>query len=478
MDVPGHPGPGPAGSYVAPWQFRNFKERTPGEHIEDRMAAEAVAWMETNRSRPFFLNYWMFSVHAPFDAKPALIEKHRARVNPADPQRSPTYAAMVESMDDAVGTLLDALDRLKLADQTIIIFTSDNGGNMYNEVDGGAPTSNAPLRGGKATLFEGGTRVPAVIAWPGVTKAGTRSEAMIQSEDYYPTLLAGLGLAPTAGQRFDGTNCLPALRGAAFDRGAVFQYFPHNPAVPDWLPPAVSVHLDDWKLIRIFHGGEQGAHRHLLFNLRRDLGEKHNLAAQEPERVRQLDAMIETFLANTKAVVPVRNPAFDPSKYRPEDEGQSKPRRAANATNSAPATAKAAAGDNPRMEGWKTRGCTAVVRDSIATITATGTAPFLGFAPGPLAEGAKLRFRMKAEGGQGQVVWLANASADPATAPKPVAFAAKAGAWAEISADIPAPGNKAGILRLFLPPSGAPVELDWIELTSGTQTRRWEFDGR
>ena len=125
----------------------------------------------------------------------ALIEKHRARVNPSDAQRSPTYAAMIESMDDAIGTLLDALDRLQIADNTIIIFTSDNGGNMYNEVDGTTPTSNAPLRGGKATMFEGGTRVPCVIAWPGITTAGSRSDAIIQSEDYYPTLLDGLGLA-------------------------------------------------------------------------------------------------------------------------------------------------------------------------------------------------------------------------------------------------------------------------------------------
>ena len=239
VDVPHHPGPGPAGSYVAPWKFANFKERVPGEHIEDRMAAEAVAWMEKNRDRPFYLNYWMFSVHAPFDAKQALIEKHRARVNPADPQRSPTYAAMIESMDDAIGTLLDALDRLKIADNTIIIFTSDNGGNMYNEVDGTTPTSNAPLRGGKATMFEGGTRVPGVIVWPGITAAGSRSDAIIQSEDYYPTLLDGLGLKAAPDQRFDGVSILPALRGSELDRDAVFQYFPHNPGVPDWLPPAV-----------------------------------------------------------------------------------------------------------------------------------------------------------------------------------------------------------------------------------------------
>lgn len=222
VDVPHHPGPSPAGSFVAPWKFENFQERTPGEHIEDRMADEAVAWMEKNKDRPFYLNYWMFSVHAPFDAKKANIEKHRGRVNPADPQHSPTYAAMIESMDDAIGTLLDALDRLQVADNTVIIFTSDNGGNMYNEIDGTTPTSNAPLRGGKATMFEGGTRVPGVIVWPDITAAGSRSDAIIQSEDYYPTLLAGLNLKPAEGQRFDGSSILPALKGDALADKAIF----------------------------------------------------------------------------------------------------------------------------------------------------------------------------------------------------------------------------------------------------------------
>jgi arylsulfatase A-like enzyme len=227
-------------------------------------------------------------------------------------------------MDDAVGTLLDALDRLSIADNTVIIFTADNGGNMYNEVDGTTPTSNAPLRGGKATLFEGGTRVPCVIVWPGITAAGSRCDAIVQSEDYYPTLLDGLGLKPVPGQRFDGKSILPALQSAKIARDAVFQYFPHQTNVPDWLPPAVSVHCGGWKLIRIFHGGDNGAHRYLMFNLRDDLGEKNNLASQRPELVNELDGLITEFLADTKAIVPVPNPAFDPSKYRPELEGKPK----------------------------------------------------------------------------------------------------------------------------------------------------------
>jgi arylsulfatase A-like enzyme len=404
VDLPHHAGPGPAGSFVAPWKFAHFREKTPGEHIEDRMAAEAVAWMEQQGARPFFLNYWMFSVHAPFDAKKANIEKHRARVSAQDAQRSPTYAAMIQSMDDAVGTLLDALDRLGIADQTIVIFTSDNGGNMYNEIDGTTPTSNRPLRGGKATMYEGGTRVPGVVVWPGVATPGSRSEALVQSEDFYPTLLAGLALPPAAGQRFDGASILPALKGDALAGKAVFQYFPHAPGVPDWLPPAVSVHRDEWKLIRIFHGGEQGAHRHLLFHLREDVGEKHNVAAQHPRLVRELDGLIENFLAETKAVVPVPNPDFDPAKYRPEDEGRQRPK----------GKAKATATTNDDGQGWQaSRDAAVTIAKGELKIVASGSDPWI--ATRRLPVGAKgpftLKLRLKSTA-KGQALVYFNATAN------------------------------------------------------------------
>lgn len=326
VDVPHWPGPGPAGSYVAPWRFPDFDPDTPNEHIEDRMAREAVEWMEQHKDEPFFLNYWMFSVHAPFDAKRSLIEKYRKRIDPSDEQRCPTYAAMVESMDDAVGTLLDTIDRLGIAKRTIVIFFSDNGGNMYNEVDGVPPTSNRPLRGGKATVFEGGVRVPCIVIWPGVVGGNARTDTVIESSDFYPTILEMLGLRPRDGQKFDGISIVPALKGRPLERQAIFTYFPHRPRVPDWLPPSVAVHQGDWKLIRVFHGGEGGEHRWKLFNLREDLGERNDLAAREPQRVKQLDALIEQFLAETKAVVPTPNPAFDPSAYRPDQEGKPAPR--------------------------------------------------------------------------------------------------------------------------------------------------------
>ncbi|MBK1828857.1 sulfatase [Haloferula rosea] len=326
VDIPHWPGPGPAGSFVAPWKFKNFDPDpdVPNQHIEDRMATEAVAFMEKHKDEPFFLNYWMFSVHAPFDAKAELIRKYRDKIDPNDPQRSAIYAAMIESMDDAVGTLLDALDRLGIADNTIVVFFSDNGGNMYNDVEGTTPTSNAPLRGGKANVYEGGVRVPCIVSWPDLVKPATTSNEIIQGCDFYPTFIEGLGLKPEPDQQFDGVNILPALKGGSLDREAIFSYFPHSPPIPGWLPPSVTVWKGDWKLIRLFHQGENGSHRWKLYNLRDDIGEKNDRSSQEPERVQELDKMIGDFLDDTNAVTPVPNPNFKPSAYQPEREGVGK----------------------------------------------------------------------------------------------------------------------------------------------------------
>ena len=490
VDIPHHPGPGPAGSFLAPWKFANFKENTPGEHIEDRMAAEAVEWMEQQKGKPFYMNYWMFSVHAPFDAKKAYIDKQRTRVDSKDAQRSPTYAAMVESMDDAIGTLLDALDRLKIADDTIIIFTADNGGNMYNEVDATTPTSNRPLRGGKATMFEGGTRVPCVVVWPGVAAAGSRNDALVQSEDFYPSLLDGLQishLAPRDEQNasaakktpdsskissasgvpsssrvamtatFDGASILPALKGDALAGKSIFQYFPHAPGVPDWLPPAVSVHRDDWKLIRLFHGGENGAHRHLLFNLRDDLGEKNNLAAQKPELVTELDALIEKFLADTEAVVPVPNPAFDPKKYHPELEGKAKLKAEGKAK--APAKSKGKDDGDPALQGWKARDCKAAVNDGVLRLTNIGDACFLGSSSAKHSGPSTAKFRIKAKAGTSHFDWITDGKTHRAD------FTLNGGDWEEITVKLPAEGPL-GIVRLYLPMQESSVEIDWIELSS------------
>ncbi|WP_414664763.1 sulfatase [Horticoccus sp. 23ND18S-11] len=326
VDYPHWPGPGPAGSYVAPWKFPEALKFTgqPGEHIEDRMATEAIAFMKAHKDEPFYINYWAFSVHAPYDAKPALIEKYRAKaakLPPGSGQRNPVYAAMVQSLDDNVGRLLDTLDELKLAEKTIIVFFSDNGGVHWLA---GTPeatqalgiadipiTSNAPLRGGKATTYEGGTREPCVIVWPGLTKAAAVTDTIIQSVDFFPTFADVLKLQIPDTLKFDGKSFAPALRGTAHDRGPTFCHFPHTTPASGGLA-STWVRVGDWKLIRFYCLNDDQSDLLELYNLKDDLGETRNLAAQQPARVAELNALITGFLKDTDAVVPPRNPDYDP----------------------------------------------------------------------------------------------------------------------------------------------------------------------
>ncbi len=416
VDVPHWPGPGPAGSFVAPWKFPDFDPNTPNEHIEDRMALEAVAFMEEHRDEPFFLNYWMFSVHAPFDAKPELIEQYRQVVDKDSPQRSPIYAAMIESMDDAVGTLLDTLDRLGVADNTIIVFTSDNGGNMYNVVEDTTATSNAPLRGGKATMYEGGTRVPQIVCWPGHVEPGSRTDVLTNSCDVYPTLLDMLSMSPADGQSFDGVSITPALAGKSLTRDAIFTYFPHDPPVPQWMPPSVSVHRGDWKLLRLFACGENGGDRWKLFNIRDDIGENHDLVAEYPEVVKELDLLIEDFLVDANAVRPIPNPNFDRSKYSIESEGEPGAGHFGSKVSKGQApkgkAAKSTDSKNTKkaVGGWTPSGdCEIAISNHTLVITSQGGDPFVTTTLETAVEPKGLMFEFVAESnsqGNGQVFWL------------------------------------------------------------------------
>jgi arylsulfatase A-like enzyme len=318
VDVPHYPGPGPAGSYVAPWKFPPQLKFTgqPEEHIEERMATEAIRFIHTNQDRPFYLNYWSFSVHAPFDGRKDLIEKYRRKADPADEQRCPVYGAMVQSLDEAVGRLLDTLDALDLSRRTIVVFFSDNGGNMYNRVEGIPPTSNRPLRGGKATLFEGGTRVPCAVIWPGKVKPGSTSDALLSSTDFYPTILEMLGLDPQPGQHFDGVSQVPTLLGRRAPRQTAYCFFPHYTPATGNIPGAW-VRRGDWKLIRFFCDGPSQANRVELYNLRKDMGETKDLASDRPRTVKRLDALLSAFLRDTRAVLPKPNPAYSPDAPPP-----------------------------------------------------------------------------------------------------------------------------------------------------------------
>ena len=456
-DLPHTAGPGPGGGngYFAPWQFWKG-EGKPGDHIEDRMAEEAEKFIAANKGRPFFLNYWAFSVHSPWMAKDEYIAEAAPRADKNAPQRNPMYAGMIRSLDDAVGRITAALEKNGVADNTIILFTGDNGSwhNVAKEATKSKEfadvpvTSNAPFRSGKASNYEGGTRVPLLAVWPGKIAPASTSDAIVQSTDFFPTLLDLAQLPQPAGVKFDGASFAAALHGEALKRDTIFSHFPHGGRSDiDGFRPATWVRRGDWKLIRFFADNDDGSDKLELYNLRDDVSETKNLAAEKADLARELNALVAGFLKDTEAVVPVRNPAFG------------KP---------APAPAK-----DPLL-GWKARACTAAVKDGIVTVTGKGDAPFLGFSAGKTSGPTVVKFRVRtASGGVGKVEWLPTpAAADQA---KSVAFQIPAGDWQELTVQLPAEGPL-GIVRLYLPAQKESVQLDWIELKSaGEKSQRSDF---
>ncbi len=305
----GYPGPPPPGHYFSPWACKTIPKQPPGTHICDVLTSAAVRFIEKHRNQPFFLDLCYYDVHAPFQSKKRLIEKYRKLARPNAPQHCPTMAAMIEVLDAGVGRVVAALDRLGLMQNTLLVFFSDNGGNMYDRVDGTTPTNNAPLRGGKATIYEGGVREPCIVVWPGHVKPGSVSREIITSVDFFPTFLDVLGLPRPRGTVLDGVSILPALRGGRLPTRPIFCHFPHNVRATGNIA-STSVRLGDWKLIRFWFDGPGRKHRYELYNLKTDIGETRNLAAQHPEIVRRLDALITHWLADTRALVPKLNPNY------------------------------------------------------------------------------------------------------------------------------------------------------------------------
>lgn len=308
--VGGRHHPGPPGGFFAPWPIDTIKKVKPGTHISDAITDEALDFVRANRNKPFLLNLWFYDVHAPFQAKVELIDKYENRIDPDYTQRSPTMGAMIETMDRNIERLLKELDRLRLRENTIIIFTSDNGGNMYNEVDGTTPTNNAPLRSGKGNNYEGGVRVPLIVSWPFVSVGGTVSDAVVSSVDLYPTILRMAGLPQHPEHHIDGIDFTPAVRGERYDRGPIFSHFPHYVPATDNIPNT-SVRVGDYKLYRFYYDGPNQSHRYELYNLKEDIGETRNLAHSLPEKVRELDAIIQKHLDEAEVLVPIKNPRFN-----------------------------------------------------------------------------------------------------------------------------------------------------------------------
>jgi arylsulfatase A-like enzyme len=281
----------------------------------DRIADAAVRFIEANKDRPFFAYLPFQAVHIPVRARPDLVAKYERKRASAPPdawgtertskvrlvQNHAAYAAMLEQMDTAIGRVLAALDRNHLTDRTIVVFASDNGGLATAE---GYPTSNLPLRGGKGWLYEGGIREPMLIRAPGVTRPGSTCDMPVTSTDFYPTLLelAGLPLRPQ--QHVDGLSLVPLLQGGTLARGPLFWHYPHYGNQGG--APGGVVRDGDWKLIEWYEGGVE------LYNLADDVGEKHNLAADHPAKVKDLQGKLAAWRKEVGALMPTPNPNFKP----------------------------------------------------------------------------------------------------------------------------------------------------------------------
>jgi len=272
-----------------------LKPRREGEYLTDRESDEAARFIREHRDQPFFLNMCHYAVHTPLMGKKDMIGKYQAKT-PTN-QKNPTYAAMVESVDDAVGRIMATLDETNLADHTIVIFTSDNGGLL-------GPTHNAPLRAGKGYPYEGGIRVPLIVRWPGVVKPGSSCDEPATSVDFFPTILQCAGANLPTDRPLDGESLAPLLEQTGrLKRDAIYWHFPHYRG--DVVPYSI-IRAGDWKLIKRYEGKTFE-----LFNLKDDLSEQNDLAEKMLDKVKDLDARLTAWLKVTGAKLPRLNPDHD-----------------------------------------------------------------------------------------------------------------------------------------------------------------------
>jgi arylsulfatase A-like enzyme len=312
-------------TYFSPYGCPTLADGPAGEYLTDRLTDEAIALVESEDERPFFLNLWHYAVHTPIEAPEHLVRKYeekaeRLGLDAIDPfedggpmpawhladqrirrrtvQSDPAYAAMIENLDWNIGRLLAALERTGAAENTLVIFTSDNGGLSTSH---GSPTSNTPLAEGKGWMYEGGVREPLIARWPGVVPAGSTCDEPVTSPDFYPTLLTVAGLPPRPEQHVDGTSIDPLLRGGAMTREPLFWHYPHYGNQGG--TPAAAVRAGDLKLIRFFEDDHVE-----LYDLRADVSEDNDLSATEPAATKRLSRMLDEWLERVRALIPAPNP--------------------------------------------------------------------------------------------------------------------------------------------------------------------------
>lgn len=316
VNVAGHRRGGPygRGKYFHPFDMPGLESKE-GDHLPARLAEETVRFIEENADERWLCTLSFYSVHTPLMGRPDLVERYERKREELGleaqwgkegarkvrlVQEHAVYAAMVAAMDEAVGEVLGALDRLGLAEDTLVVFTSDNGGLSTSE---GHPTSNLPLRAGKGWLYEGGVREPWVVRWPGQIAAGAVHEVPMQSVDFLPTICAATGVTPRA--ELDGVDLMPLLRGgAAPEERPLFWHYPHHGNQGGF--PGGAVALGDWKWVERYRpdGGADGE----LYHLGRDPGEADECSADHPEVAARLARMLGAWREEVDAKMPTPNP--------------------------------------------------------------------------------------------------------------------------------------------------------------------------
>jgi len=324
----------PMNGYFSPWGIETLEEEAEGEYLTDRLTKEAVQLIEgqAGEEAPFFLNMDYYTVHIPIQGKEEYVEKYRKkremmgltedqvktfdigkrypcehkkdrRIRRRLVQSDPSYAAMVQSLDESVGELMEALERTGQMENTAIFFTSDNGGLATAE---GSPTCNSPLAEGKGWMYEGGVREPLIVSWPGKVEADSFCKEPVSSPDFYPTLLDVAGFPPLPEQSEDGESLMPLLEGEkALEREALYWHYPHYGNQGG--TPGCSIRMGDWKLIEFFEDGSLE-----LYNLREDLREEEDLAEAERGKAREMHERLIAWREEIEAKLPQPTPGFEP----------------------------------------------------------------------------------------------------------------------------------------------------------------------
>jgi len=305
--------------------FEAYSGGAEGEYLVDRLTDEALQFIDDKKDSPFLLVLAHYAVHTPIQAPQELSDKYRDKIRDKDipeggpksdqdvavdntgeyktVQNNPVYAAMVESVDANLGRIEARLEKLGLADNTVIILTSDHGGLSSRGIDGNRElaTSNLPYRHGKGWLYDGGIRVPMIVKWPGKVEAGTASAVQVTGTDHYPSLLAMAGLPLQPENHRDGRSYLPALQGKDYVRDPMFFHSSLGRPTQTGDTRSSAVIHGDWKLIQWYSLEDESIERTELYNLRLDPREQDDRYAVEPEKARELEALLNGWKQSVNA---------------------------------------------------------------------------------------------------------------------------------------------------------------------------------